>query len=638
MPHAWKLLGSSIILLTGCSVTRIATREPASNPNPGPALSGTTLKGMVHGGQQPIEGASVYMFALKAQSYGVPSESLLSNTGNTDGSSRSFVTTNSTGGFTITSDEYTCGGTVAQPTPQQVYLYAVGGNAGFDPNSAAGLMAVLGQCTANAFTGLPSSIQMDEVTTVAAAYALAGYATDAADMSGSTTALAATGMANAALSAANLVNLGTGQALTSTPAGNGTVPQSEINTLADILASCINTSGSTSSACTTLFGNATADGTPTGKKPAETATAAINIAHHPGANVGTLFGLSSPSAPFQPSLGSAPNDWTIAVSYTGGGLDLPITVAIDGSGNVWLSNYSNSSLSEFNSSGAPFSLSPYTGGGIVQPFGLAIDASGDAWVTDDSGNSVTEFSPGGTPSGPYTGGGLANPYPIAIDASGNVWAANTSGASISELTSSGNGFLLSPYSGGGLSSPHGIAIDTLGNVWTANYGGNNSISEFDSSGNPISPDPQGDNGGGLDGPIALAIDNSGNIWVANDTGSSISEFNSSGSPVSATAYTGGGLNQPIGIAIDGAGNVWTSNYAGNSLSEFNSGGVAISPSTGYQAGLFEPYGVAIDGSGNVWTGNAGGSGTTLTEFVGAATPVVTPLAVGVANSELGTPP
>ena len=41
---------------------------------------------------------------------------------------------------------------------------------------------------------------MDEVTTVATAYALAGFATDATDMSGSNTALAATGMANAALS------------------------------------------------------------------------------------------------------------------------------------------------------------------------------------------------------------------------------------------------------------------------------------------------------------------------------------------------------------------------------------------------------------------------------------------------------
>ena len=37
----------------------------------------------------------------------------------------------------------------------------------------------------------------------------------------------------------------TGSALTTTPAGNGTVPQQTINTLANILASCINSTGPT---------------------------------------------------------------------------------------------------------------------------------------------------------------------------------------------------------------------------------------------------------------------------------------------------------------------------------------------------------------------------------------------------------
>jgi len=39
--------------------------------------------------------------------------------------------------------------------------------------------------------------------------------------------------------------------------------------------------------------------------------------------------------------------------------------------------------------------------------------------------------------------------------------------------------------------------------------------------------------------------------------------------------------------------------------------------------LIEPYAVAIDASGNAWVSNAGND--TVTEFIGAATPVKTPL-------------
>ena len=93
-----------------------------------------------------------------------------------------------------------------------------------------------------------------------------------------------------------------------------------------------------------------------------------------------------------------------------------------------------------------------------------------------------------------------------------------------------------------------------------------------------------------------------------------------------------------GIAVDGSGNVWIANYGGNSaVSEFSSSGVAISPATGYQGGgPSYPDGIAVDGSGNVWL--SGGVNANVTEFIGGAAPVVTPLAVGVKNNMLGTRP
>ncbi len=118
-------------------------------------------------------------------------------------------------------------------------------------------------------------------------------------------------------------------------------------------------------------------------------------------------------------------------------------------------------------------------------------------------------------------------------------------------------------------------------------------------------------------------------------------MSSTGQTVSGSSgYSGGGLSNPYGIAIDGAGNVWAANNGGNSnsVSEFNSSGTPISGSNGYVSnGLLEPYGIAIDGSGNVWVASDLSSGP-LTEFVGLAAPVVTPLSAGAAYKELGTKP
>jgi streptogramin lyase len=72
--------------------------------------------------------------------------------------------------------------------------------------------------------------------------------------------------------------------------------------------------------------------------------------------------------------------------------------------------------------------------------------------------------------------------------------------------------------------------------------------------------------------------------------------------------------------------VWAANYYGNALVELDgSTATAISPSQGYglDAAIDEPYGLAIDASGNLWLSNAGSN--TLTQIVGLASPVKTPL-------------
>ena len=137
----------------------------------------------------------------------------------------------------------------------------------------------------------------------------------------------------------NLASISDGSALATTPGGNGTVPQAEINTLANILASCINSTGTITgpanpSACYTLFSNAMSNGT-SGNLPTDTATAAINIASIYLPTRPPFFNLQSGLAARRCSTRSPASAQAISPSAstsTGGGLNTPYNIAVDGSG------------------------------------------------------------------------------------------------------------------------------------------------------------------------------------------------------------------------------------------------------------------------------------------------------------------
>ena len=95
----------------------------------------------MHGGQQPIVGAHVYLYAANTGGYGGASMSLLTKRRRQGWQQNYYVTTQTGGTFNISPD-YTCPG-----ANTQVYLYAIGGDPTPSvPNAAAGLLAGLGSC------------------------------------------------------------------------------------------------------------------------------------------------------------------------------------------------------------------------------------------------------------------------------------------------------------------------------------------------------------------------------------------------------------------------------------------------------------------------------------------------------------
>ncbi|HXE07455.1 MAG TPA: hypothetical protein VN612_06145 [Acidobacteriaceae bacterium] len=647
------------LALTGCTLTNTGTPTP---------LQGAAISGSVHGGQPPIAGAHVFLFAATETGYGLASTSLLGNNSVTTGLTKDtsvgnptsgdwYATTDAGGNFSI-SGVYNC------TAGQQVYMYALGGNPGAVTNNGAGLMAVLGDCPGSNFAGTIPFININEVTTVAAAYAMAGFATDATHVSASSTAH--TGLKNAFANAANLASIAGGTAATSTAGGNGTPPTSEINTLADALAACVNSDGtvtgpSSPTACYTLYTSALSGGT-TGTQPTDTATAAINIAHNPGANVAAIYGLPTAQAPFAPVLASVPNDWTVGIQFveggdpTGTGTNDPFAIAVDAQGNVWAANNGHAVgvVAELGPDGRVKSgPSGFTDGTPAVFDGIAIDTQGNVWVPSYFGNSLMELSGTDgsvkTAPGGITGGGMNGPRAVAVDGSDNVWIVNQGGNTVSEyVTSVTPGWTAtSPYGSGILSNPYGIAVDHSGNAWVSNKSANTltGIAPGATSSTTSAP-----NAGGINAPIGVAIDSSGDIWSANTGGfpiASISELSSAGAAIS--PFSGypvgshtGGIVTPQTIAIDGAGHVWTGDQSNNNgtspIAVFDNSGNPISPDTGYLApGIVDQtVSIAIDGSGDVWAADP--SANYLVELIGAATPTVTPLSVAAKNNTLGQRP
>ena len=357
-------------LLFGCSSGTLSNLQ---NVVAIPAVR--SASGSVHGGQQPVSGATITLWAVGTNGYGSAATSLTTATTAADGS------------FSIT-------GTYSCPASNpEVYITAAGGNPGLGAgtnNSAISLMAALSDCNTLKANAATTFININEVTTVAAAYALAQFINPANGSIGAWSS-ANTGLVNAFATASNLASVSTGAALATTPNGNGVVPQSEINVLADILAPCVNSSSSSSSACASLFGDLKSS---SGTTPFNTLLAALSIALHPGYNVSTLFGLAGGSPPFQPTLSVAPNDWTVAMSFNSGAAASARMIAIDGFGNAW-SITGSGRLSKLSPQGIPLNGSPFTSPSLNGPGALAIDNGNGVWVGNSGNGTLAGFSNAG---------------------------------------------------------------------------------------------------------------------------------------------------------------------------------------------------------------------------------------------------
>ncbi len=423
----------------GCGVSSLS--EPSAIP------ATLTVNGHVHGGQQPVSGATLQLYATNMTANQGASAALLT----------APVISGADGTFSITG-KYSC-----PASDPLVYIVATGGNPGLGGsvnNTGIAMMSLLGDCNTLLANASQTFIFIDELTTVVAVQTLAPFMTDYAHIGSAPSSTS--GVGGAFATATSEVDFSTGQFAGGQ--ANLVLPYVTLNTMADIIGACINSSGG-SGPCSTLFSNT--GGT------SNTIDATLAMVHSPGQSTATLYGLIPAAPPFQPYFTSVPTDFTSTVGYT-----VPSFVqggALDSNGQVWL----------------------YFGGYNYDPASnTSTDSPGYIAVYDNNFNQLFTVAPGT--------GGLYYPSSFTADASGHVFAINANNT-ISEFAS--NGSALSPAGGwptglSGTFSPTGtgnnqvtnatqggpIGVDAMGNIWgSAPYGSSKCYFELNSSGSIITP-------------------------------------------------------------------------------------------------------------------------------------------------------
>ena len=338
--------------------------------------------------------------------------------------------------------------------------------------------------------------------------------------------------------------------------------------------------------------------------------------------------------------------------------------------------------------------------GLASPQNIAVDSSGDLWVSDYQNGWVTEYAPPFTngesaalelgaanfsAGGCATGNPLCEPSGVAFDPNGNLWAGDTQNASVQEFKAPfatgeepsvmlGGSYLGSTPTSRAF-APAGLTFDSSGNLWVAD-GGANRILEFSP---PFTnrqaaslvlgqPDFTTDNNNStqsmLSSPGGLAFDSSGNLWVADTYDNRVVEYRapfSNGESASLAigqpdlVSTGGNttqstFDQPDSVAFDSHGNLWVADAGNNRVAEFTSpfstgmNATVIIGQDSYffseqgvaQASLYDPEGVAAAGGGNLWVADTGNDRVLLFVNPSAAAAVSTTASQTTTGPQLQT--
>jgi len=243
----------------------------------------------------------------------------------------------------------------------------------------------------------------------------------------------------------------------------------------------------------------------------------------------------------------------------------PQGIATDEQGNLYLANTGESNVLKVAASGAVTTV----GSGFVNPTDVAVDGAGDVFVSDTGLNSpngeVVEI-PAGCSSAScqvavYAPVVHPSPTAVAVDGLGDLFIADDP-AGVIELPANG-GSLTTIYAPTG-TDPDGLAVDAAGDLFVADAGLKEIVKI---PAGCTSAACQTTVGSGWSAPRSVAVDAAGDVFVADPSPGEVEEVPAGCTTRSCEVVVSN--DNFYGVATDAAGEVFMSDYGLDEIFKVN---------------------------------------------------------------------
>ncbi|MBM2852544.1 MAG: uncharacterized protein HW420_1091 [Candidatus Nitrosotenuis sp.] len=257
----------------------------------------------------------------------------------------------------------------------------------------------------------------------------------------------------------------------------------------------------------------------------------------------------------------------------------PQYVAVDDTGNVYVTDLGNARVQKFDNDGSYLHSWGSKGtrpSEFHAPAGIAV-RNNYAYVVDHELSSVKKFDTSGNfikawGSEGSDPGKLRLPNDIAISKDNSVYVVDTGNSRVQKFDSDGKFLLTIGSSGTGdgkFLTPLGIAIDGNGNIYVSDSG-NNKIEKFTSDGTSIKK-YSGSSGGIKISPDGMAIDSAGNLIIADSPNNRIVVLDQDGKTVATFGTTGTANSQfkmAKDVTIDSDGDLFVVDSSNHRIQKF----------------------------------------------------------------------